>query len=61
MEWIEFQLLMGADKIRIYVYSIPEKTQKVLEYYEKNEKVEIVKLGLPGKYFDFDFNSNFKF
>ncbi|KAE9553301.1 hypothetical protein FO519_003467 [Halicephalobus sp. NKZ332] len=47
MEWIEFQLLMGADKIRIYVYSIPEKTEKLLEYYKKKSKVEIVKVGLP--------------
>ena len=43
IEWIEFQLLMGADKIVIYVYSISTQTRKAIEHYVALEKVELVR------------------
>uniref|UniRef100_A0AC34F8B9 Glycosyltransferase family 92 protein n=1 Tax=Panagrolaimus sp. ES5 TaxID=591445 RepID=A0AC34F8B9_9BILA len=48
IEWIEFQLLMKAEKIVIYVYSITAETRKALEYYSATGKVEIIDLTLPG-------------
>uniref|UniRef100_A0A914XTU6 Glycosyltransferase family 92 protein n=1 Tax=Panagrolaimus superbus TaxID=310955 RepID=A0A914XTU6_9BILA len=48
IEWIEFQLLMNADKIVIYVYSITSETRKALEFYSETKKVEIIDLSLPG-------------
>uniref|UniRef100_A0AC35GT56 Glycosyltransferase family 92 protein n=1 Tax=Panagrolaimus sp. PS1159 TaxID=55785 RepID=A0AC35GT56_9BILA len=48
IEWIEFQILMKADKIVIYVYSITSETRKALKYYSEKGKVEIVDLTLPG-------------
>ena len=48
IEWIEFQLLLGADLIQFYTYSIDHKTQKLLDYYRSVGRVRTEFISLPG-------------
>ncbi|CAI2348981.1 unnamed protein product [Caenorhabditis sp. 36 PRJEB53466] len=47
LEWIEMQYLFGADVVSVCTFYLTEKTQKVLDYYEKKGKLEVVPLTLP--------------
>ncbi|KAK4872699.1 hypothetical protein RN001_014728 [Aquatica leii] len=46
-EWIEMMTLLGAHKIFMYNLHVHPNVSKVLKYYEKQERVEIVPLSLP--------------
>ena len=45
---MEANLMFGADKVTLYSYSVAEKTKKVLQFYKRQGKVEVVPLTLPG-------------
>lgn len=47
IEWIELLHLLGADKIFFYQLHIHKNVTKVLEYYEKQGKVEVTPITLP--------------
>ena len=47
IEWIEILLLLGADKIIISVITIHPNMMKILKYYEKAGKVEVIMFTLP--------------
>lgn len=48
VEWIELLGLLGADKIYFYNLQVHANITKVLEYYEKRNKVHVTPLTLPG-------------
>ncbi|XP_068228445.1 uncharacterized protein [Palaemon carinicauda] len=48
VEWLELLFILGADKVFFYKYSLHKNMERVLEYYEKMKKVEVVPLTLPG-------------
>lgn len=39
VEWLELQYLLGADRIVIYTYYVHPRTAKVLDFYEKKQKL----------------------
>lgn len=47
-EWIEANLLFGADKIVIYTYAVHPNVAKILEYYSEKNAVHAIPLTLPG-------------
>jgi len=48
-EWLELNLILGADKFFVYVYSVHPNLKRVLEYYSSKGVLEIIPLSLPGK------------
>lgn len=48
IEWIELLNMLGADKIYFYNLQIHQNISKVLKYYEKEGKVQLTQLTLPG-------------
>lgn len=48
IEWLELLFILGADKVFFYKYRIHENMEKVLDYYEKQGRVSVVPLTLPG-------------
>ncbi|XP_048512087.1 uncharacterized protein LOC105684351 isoform X2 [Athalia rosae] len=48
VEWIEMINLLGADKIFFYELQVHPNISKVLNYYEKQGKVHVTPLTLPG-------------
>lgn len=49
VEWIETQLLLGADSLTIYIFQVHPNVLKVLKYYESMRKVTLKNLTLPGR------------
>uniref|UniRef100_A0A0R3RVI8 Glycosyltransferase family 92 protein n=1 Tax=Elaeophora elaphi TaxID=1147741 RepID=A0A0R3RVI8_9BILA len=49
VEWIEMQLITGANKIIVYTYYVPRKMLQVLNYYIKQGSVIAIPINLPGK------------
>lgn len=47
-EWIEANLLFGADRIVIYTYAVHPNVAKILEYYDEKGDVIAIPLTLPG-------------
>lgn len=48
-EWLELNLILGADKFFVYVYSVHPNLKRVLEYYSSIGVLEVIPLSLPGK------------
>lgn len=48
VEWLELLFILGADKVYFYKYRLHENMERVLEFYEKQKKVQVVPLTLPG-------------
>jgi hypothetical protein len=48
IEWIELQLILGANLISFYIYYVNQNTQKVLDYYKRIGKIELISVSLPG-------------
>lgn len=48
IEWIELITLLGADKIYFYELQVHPNISKVLKHYEKEGKVHVTPLTLPG-------------
>ena len=48
-EWLELNLILGADKFFVYVYSVHPNLKRVLEYYSSKGVLEVIPLSLPGK------------
>jgi hypothetical protein len=48
VEWIELITLLGADKIYFYELQVHPNISKVLRHYEKEDKVHVTPLTLPG-------------
>lgn len=48
IEWIELITLLGADKIYFYELQVHPNISKVLRHYEKEDKVHVTPLTLPG-------------
>lgn len=48
-EWLELNLILGADKFYIYVYSVHPNLKRVLQYYSSKGVLELIPLSLPGK------------
>lgn len=48
-EWLELNLILGADKFFVYVYSVHPNLKRVLEYYSNKGVLEVIPLSLPGK------------
>lgn len=48
VEWIELLSLLGADKIFIYDLQVHPNIRKVLDYYERQGRVEVQTTKLPG-------------
>ncbi|PSN44570.1 hypothetical protein C0J52_12436 [Blattella germanica] len=48
-EWIELNLILGADKFFMYVYSVHPNFKRVLEYYSSKGILEVIPLSLPGR------------
>lgn len=48
VEWIELITLLGADKIYFYELQVHPNISKVLRHYEKEGKVHVTPLTLPG-------------
>uniref|UniRef100_A0A7E4ZUA3 Glycosyltransferase family 92 protein n=1 Tax=Panagrellus redivivus TaxID=6233 RepID=A0A7E4ZUA3_PANRE len=47
VEWIQFQLLMAADKVVVYVYTVPDRLNRALSNLAKSDSVEVINLTLP--------------
>ncbi|XP_045589953.1 uncharacterized protein [Procambarus clarkii] len=48
LEWLELLYILGVDKVFIYKYTVHVSVEKVLDYYERQGKVKIIPLTLPG-------------
>jgi hypothetical protein len=48
-EWLELNLILGAGKFYIYVYSVHPNLKRVLQYYSSKGVLELIPLSLPGK------------
>ncbi|KRX69003.1 hypothetical protein T09_13434 [Trichinella sp. T9] len=48
IEWIEANLLLGADKLTVYTYNVHPNMEKVLHYYQNKGYVLHVSSSLPG-------------
>ncbi|XP_064114024.1 uncharacterized protein LOC135220635 [Macrobrachium nipponense] len=48
VEWLELLFILGADKVYFYKYRLHENMERVLEFYEKQKKIQVVPLTLPG-------------
>lgn len=48
IEWIELQLILGADVIQFYVYSVDQNARKVLDHYSGVGRVRTELMSLPG-------------
>ncbi|KAL1243147.1 4-galactosyltransferase galt-1,Beta-1 [Trichinella spiralis] len=48
IEWIEANLLLGADKLAVYTYNVHPNMEKVLHYYQNKGYVLHVSSSLPG-------------
>ncbi|KAJ9596749.1 hypothetical protein L9F63_012225, partial [Diploptera punctata] len=48
-EWIELNLILGADKFYVYLYNVHPNLKRVLEYYSSKGVVEVIPISLPGK------------
>ncbi|KAK0415887.1 hypothetical protein QR680_012174 [Steinernema hermaphroditum] len=49
IEWMELQLLLGADSVTVYTYALTEKMFEVLDFYKKNRNLNHIGLTLPGE------------
>ncbi|XP_067005571.2 uncharacterized protein [Anabrus simplex] len=49
VEWIELNMLFGADRFFIYVYSVHPNIQRVLDYYTEKNLVTTIPITLPGR------------
>ncbi|TRY80378.1 hypothetical protein TCAL_06357 [Tigriopus californicus] len=47
-EWIEMNLAVGASKVIIYVFAVAPKTRKILAFYERMKKVEVLQMEWAG-------------
>ena len=48
IEWLEINIILGADHVDLYVYYVHPKVRNVLEYYESIGYVNIIDISLPG-------------
>lgn len=48
IEWLELLYILGVDQVFIYKYTIHQNIDKVLDYYARQGKVEVIPLTLPG-------------
>ncbi|GMR41821.1 hypothetical protein PMAYCL1PPCAC_12016 [Pristionchus mayeri] len=49
IEWIEWQFLFGADTVTIYVYAVSPATERILQWYESQGRIELFWIDLPGE------------
>lgn len=49
VEWIELQLLLGADKVAFYLFHVHPNVTRVLDHYARRNQVELNPLTLPGQ------------
>uniref|UniRef100_A0A1I7Y3E9 Glycosyltransferase family 92 protein n=1 Tax=Steinernema glaseri TaxID=37863 RepID=A0A1I7Y3E9_9BILA len=49
VEWMELQLLLGADSVTVYTYSVTEEMFQILDFYEKRRKLNHIRLTLSGE------------
>ncbi|XP_066959547.1 uncharacterized protein [Macrobrachium rosenbergii] len=49
VEWLELLFILGASKVILYDYDMHPNVSKVLSYYEKQGRVEVIKLPLAGR------------
>lgn len=48
VEWIELNFILGASKIDIYKFRVHPDVEKVLSFYEKHGKINVISMTLPG-------------
>uniref|UniRef100_A0A915E7C3 Glycosyltransferase family 92 protein n=1 Tax=Ditylenchus dipsaci TaxID=166011 RepID=A0A915E7C3_9BILA len=48
VEWIELNYVLGAEHITLYSYYIPARLRKVLEFYSKEGRLNLIDIELPG-------------
>ncbi|XP_066959546.1 uncharacterized protein [Macrobrachium rosenbergii] len=49
VEWLELLFILGASKVMLYDHDMHPNVSKVLSYYEKQGRVEVIKLPLAGR------------
>lgn len=42
LEWLQLQFAMGADSVTLYIYHLPERTQRMLKEVQKDQNLELV-------------------
>lgn len=47
IEWVELNRILGAEKFIVYNYSIASNVEQVLDYYVRQDAVEVVQWRLP--------------
>jgi hypothetical protein len=47
-EWIELLGILGVDKIFFYEFAVHPAIKKVLDFYERQGKVRVTPISLPG-------------
>jgi hypothetical protein len=47
VEWIELNYILGVGKIYMYQLANSPRTMKILDYYQKNGKIEVINTSLP--------------
>ncbi|XP_053388593.1 uncharacterized protein LOC128551703 [Mercenaria mercenaria] len=55
VEWIEFNRILGADKILLYNYSTSAKVHEIISHYLKSDLIDVIQWRFPFPSFDIEF------